>query len=89
MVRILHLTLKRKWFDLIAAGKKKVEYREMKPYWNKRLSREYDEIHFRNGYSKDCPFMRIEYKGKGEEMFEGKRCYAIKLGRILEIKNHR
>lgn len=59
MTRILHLTLMKKWFDLIAAGKKKIEYREIKPYWIKRLSKDYDEIHFKNGYNKDCPFMRV------------------------------
>jgi hypothetical protein len=35
--KTLHLNLKKKWFDLIAAGKKKEEYREIKHYWCKRL----------------------------------------------------
>lgn len=34
---VLHLTLKKKWFDMIASGEKKEEYREIKPYWIKRL----------------------------------------------------
>lgn len=33
----LHLTLKKKWFDLILSGEKKEEYREIKDYWAKRL----------------------------------------------------
>lgn len=33
----LHLTLKKKWFDLILSGEKKEEYREIKDYWWKRL----------------------------------------------------
>lgn len=33
----LNLTLKKKWFDMILSGEKKEEYREVKPYWNKRL----------------------------------------------------
>lgn len=33
----LHLTLKKKWFDMIASGEKKEEYREIKSYWFKRL----------------------------------------------------
>jgi hypothetical protein len=33
----LHLNLKKKWFDMIASGEKKEEYRELKPYWVKRL----------------------------------------------------
>lgn len=36
-MRILHLTLKKKWFDMIASGEKKEEYREIKMYWIKRL----------------------------------------------------
>ncbi len=31
------LTLKRKWFDMILSGVKTDEYREMKPYWEKRF----------------------------------------------------
>ncbi len=34
----LKLTLKRKWFDLIASGEKTEEYREFKKYWVGRLS---------------------------------------------------
>lgn len=34
----LHLTLKKKWFDMILSGEKKEEYREIKPYWVTRLT---------------------------------------------------
>lgn len=37
MKNTLHLTLKKEWFDLIAAGVKKEEYREIKDYWTRRL----------------------------------------------------
>lgn len=37
-MKVLHLTLKKKWFDMIASGEKKEEYRELKPYWAKRLA---------------------------------------------------
>jgi hypothetical protein len=33
----LHLVLKGKWYDMIASGEKTEEYREMKPYWIKRI----------------------------------------------------
>lgn len=60
---MLHLTLKKKWFDMILSGLKKEEYREMKPYWNKRLlGKTYDFICFRNGYSKHAPKIIIEFK---------------------------
>jgi hypothetical protein len=38
----LHLTLKKKWFDMIASGEKTEEYREIKPYWAARLVDELD-----------------------------------------------
>ncbi len=34
---MLTLTLKKKWFDLIKSGVKTEEYREIKPFWTKRL----------------------------------------------------
>jgi len=99
-MKILHLTLKRKWFDLIASGKKKIEYREYKPYWEKRLvGKEFQEVHFRNGYSNDAPFMRAKLsvivnvkfpgamicKPKNGEELNG-WYFAIVLGPILEIQ---
>ena len=35
--RILQLTLKKEWYQKIACGEKKEEYREIKPYWAKRF----------------------------------------------------
>jgi len=68
-VKILHLTLKKKWFDLIASGDKKYEYRQDKPYWQARLvdpvttrGKEFDIVRFRNGYRKDAPTMDVECK---------------------------
>jgi len=34
---MLTLPIKKKWFDMIRSGEKKEEYREIKPYWNKRF----------------------------------------------------
>ncbi len=34
---VLVLNLHRKWFDMILSGEKIEEYREIKPYWLKRL----------------------------------------------------
>ena len=36
-MKVLHLTLKRKWFDMIASGEKKEEYRDLSGFWIKRL----------------------------------------------------
>jgi hypothetical protein len=64
MARVLHLTLKKKWFDMIASGEKKEEYRERKPFWHRRLNfQTYDVVEFRNGYGKKVPMMRFDLKG--------------------------
>lgn len=34
---VLHLTLTKKWFDMIASGEKKEEYRELKKHWINRF----------------------------------------------------
>ena len=35
--KVLAVTISKHWFDMIAAGKKTEEYREIKGYWAKRL----------------------------------------------------
>lgn len=35
----LHLTLRKKWWEMIESGEKLEEYREIKPYWIRRLCR--------------------------------------------------
>jgi hypothetical protein len=36
--KVLRLTVCKKWFEMIVAGTKKEEYREIKAYWAKRLT---------------------------------------------------
>lgn len=75
----------KEWFDQILAGTKNIEYREIKPYWTKRLfdengePKKFDIIEFRNGYSKDCRKMRVEFKG----LRVGNENYEILLGDVL------
>ena len=40
----LQMTLKKKWFDMIASGEKCEEYREIKQYWASRLLSSREEI---------------------------------------------
>lgn len=87
--RVLHLTLKRFFFDQIAQGEKVEEYRKVKPYWTKRIEgRDYDEIHFRNGYHPAAPFMRVVYRGWQLKQLQGEAVYALQLGPVLEIKHY-
>ena len=86
---ILHLNLRRPFFDLIATGLKKTEYRECTPYWKKRLEgRDYDVIRFRNGYATKAPIMDVQYLAKGFRVIGSKKEYAIRLGRILKLSNY-
>lgn len=90
-MRILHLTLKKKWFDKILAGEKLEEYREIKDYWKLRLKcgHHFDAVSFRNGYSANSPKMLIEcngiFKGHGVLAWGAPNAevFIIKLGRIL------
>jgi signal peptidase I len=84
---ILHLSLERDWFDEIAQGTKRIEYRKYKPYWTTRLEgRKYDVVKFRNGYGRNVPEMLVEYRGLTRANRSPNADYVIKLGRVLELK---
>jgi len=97
MATVLHLTLKKEWFDKIVSGEKTEEYRELKPYWYKRLVHpngaplDFDEIYFTNGYGKHRPFVRIKCDKirAGDRFFNDKiqTVFVIKLGEIIEVGN--
>ena len=97
-MKVLHLTLKKKWFDMIASGEKKEEYREPKDYWFKRLTNDtypithklFDVVQFKNGYAKNAPTITVEFKGivigkakpEWSDNWQGS-VFAIKLGNII------
>jgi hypothetical protein len=74
--KTLHLPLKAKWYELIESGVKTEEYRECKPYWNKRLMRlvwnfaddslceiprKFDAVKFSYGYTKRTMTFKLEH----------------------------
>ncbi len=86
--RVLTLTLKKKWFDMIASGEKKEEYREIKDYWRVRLEeknapldvftpKKFDKIKFKNGYSKDAPTMIVECLGMELDYSKPEWCNGV------------
>lgn len=79
----LHLSLYKKWFDEILKGSKKIEYRDIKPYYDKLLSKEYDEVKFVNGYGNNRPYLVANIV----KIIKGTKYYEIHLGEILEIGN--
>lgn len=87
MSAILHLNLHRQYFAEIVALTKCIEYRRRTPYWKTRLeNRKYDVIQFRNGYATAAPEMQVEFLGVRRTTKDGKKVYAIRLGKILKIK---
>lgn len=72
----LYLSLKKKWFDLIQSGEKKEEYREITPYWEKRIrKKKFTHVHFTLGYPKKTDSSRhmikeikeiVIYRGRPE-----------------------
>ncbi len=96
-MKILHLTLKKKWFDAISSGEKRNEYREDKPYWRSRLTivnpmdgrlcfKKFDQVVFKNGYGKNAP--RMVLWCLGIELFSGyvEGLSVGKAGRYFVIK---
>ena len=60
---ILTLPIKKRWFDLIASGEKKEEYREIKPYYQTRFDKPLTHIRFTNGYGNSVPSVVVELLG--------------------------
>ena len=67
--KVLKLTLKKKWFDLMKDGFKKIEFREPSEWILSRLidkngdPKKYDLIEFKNGYAKNAPSFYCEFLG--------------------------
>lgn len=97
--RILHLTLHRRFFEEVARRRKVEEYRNITDYWKRRLLnddgsvRVFDEVHFRNGYGRSKPSLRVEWKSMRvaapidtDFAVLMAECFAIELGRVLEFR---
>lgn len=94
MDNILYLPLKSEWYNLIESGIKTEEYREIKPYWIKRLCisdsdfKHYDKVKFSYGYTKKTMTFLIEKisKGKGKKEWGAMddEVFIITLGNRVE-----
>jgi len=96
---MLVLPIKKQWFEMIVNGEKKEEYREIKPYYDKRLGHftegtgKVTTIILRNGYNYNSPSIKCKCT---VEIGEGKKewgadpdnnYYIIKIIEILEVQN--
>jgi hypothetical protein len=80
-------TIERQWLREIAAGRKRVEYREIKPYWTERLSRVKAPFELRliNGMQVKAPEITVLVRSVGENEREG--CYELHISKIISLKN--
>lgn len=90
-LRVLRLTLKRRWFDMIASGKKREEYRTPGKWIESRLrGKDYDVIEFKNGYGPNVPTLMVQFQGwhvghgYGEwGAIPGATYIVIRLGKVI------
>lgn len=87
----LFLILKGEWYRKIEKGFKTSEYREIKPYWTKRLfNKQYKTVTFALGYAKDRPTMTFDIEDicitHEPNDLNLPKCYEIKLkDKIIDI----
>lgn len=92
----LHLTLSKKWFKMIAAGEKKEEYRELKPYWITRLAimyiknslfypRQFNWVEAKNGYRRNSPTLIWKHEGIRIGRPNPKWCEPEDVGKMVFI----
>jgi len=77
-------TIKRQFLAEIVAGTKKIEYREIKPYWTKKLGAVSRPFILRliNGMNKKAPEVTVQIKRITES-----DAYELRIDKILEVKN--
>lgn len=86
-MKILDLPLKAKWFLMIEIGTKREEYREIKPFWKKRLFKGYTHVRFRYGYTKRTMLYELNEivigKGRQEWGAPTEDVFVLKLGKRI------
>lgn len=91
---MLTLPIKRKWFDMIASGEKKEEYRDRSPYYRARLDKYFAKefyIKLRAGYSSNCPSLTCRAflkRGIGKKAWGAPdyECYILEIMEIIKEK---
>ena len=89
MNKVLHLVLKRKYFERIYDKTKTTEYRDYTTYWKKRIEgNHFTHIKFQLAYSKNPPTMLVEVRDRNVVNYKDDLAYAFDLGKIIEVKNY-
>jgi hypothetical protein len=84
---IMTTTIKRQWLREIVAGRKKVEYREIKPYWIRRLSAVHAPFLLRliNGMSTKAPEVSVVVRRVRKNTRTGS--FELHLGRVTAVRH--
>jgi hypothetical protein len=79
-------TIKREWLREIAAGRKRVEYREIKPYWTRRFSQVQTPFLLRliNGMGSRTPELTVIVRRIRKNSRSGD--YELVLGKVVALK---
>lgn len=94
-MRTLTTTIKRRWLREIVAGTKKIEYREIKPYWQRRIGMTLCPFKMRliNGMSKAAPEVTVLIdrvrvgRQPSDPALYGGRVYCLHIAKVLSYKN--
>jgi hypothetical protein len=83
----LTTTIKREFLDEIVAGRKRVEYREIKPYWTDKLAtvRPPFQLRLINGMSAKAPEATVEICRVIKNDADG--CYELHISKVLDVQN--
>jgi hypothetical protein len=78
-------TLKREPFAEIVDGSKRIEYREIKPYWTSKLSKLKMPflLVLRNGMSPPIPIVTVRI----DRISKSKGHYELHIGGVLKVEN--
>src|SRR3954468_19778504 len=76
----LPTTIKREFLRAIVAGRQRVEYRDLKPYWTKKLEDVETpfEVHLINGMSTNAPRILVEIRRVRKDSLRNR--YELHLG---------
>ncbi len=86
-MKTLTTFIKRQFLREIVAGTKTIEYREIKPYWDERLSNYKLPFKLRliNGMAQDAPEAMMIVTKVRKNVWSG--YYELHLGEILDVKD--
>lgn len=91
--KTLYLPLKKEWYKMIESGVKTEEYREIKPYWTKRIvGHNFTHVQFSYGYTNRTMTYELDSitigKGNPEWGAPAEDVFIIKLGKKVMDENN-